>query len=174
MALAMMQIRRLDSADASAFQRLRLQALRECRSAFSSSYEEEFEIPITAIAGRLAAEPGRDMFGAFSETELVGTIGFGREGARKLAHKGFIRGMYVSPAFRNQSIGRQLVSHVLEHAASLSGLRQVTLTVTASNVAAIGLYEKMGFTSFGLEPAALLVNGELHDEIYMVRFVEHT
>jgi ribosomal protein S18 acetylase RimI-like enzyme len=170
----MMQIRRLNSADASAFQRLRLQALRECPSAFSSSYEEEFEIPITAIAGRLAAESGRDMFGAFSERELVGTIGFGREGARKLAHKGFIRGMYVSPAFRNQSIGRQLVSHVLQHAASLSGLRQVTLTVTASNVAAIGLYEEMGFTSFGLEPAALLVDGELHDEIYMVRFVEHT
>jgi ribosomal protein S18 acetylase RimI-like enzyme len=137
----MMQIRRLNSADASVFQRLRLQALRECPSAFSSSYEEEFEIPITAIAGRLA-ESGRDMFGAFSETELVGTIGFGREGARKLAHKGFIRGMYVSPAFRNQGIGRQLVSHVLQHAASLSGLHQVTLTVTASNVAAIGLYEK--------------------------------
>jgi hypothetical protein len=32
----------------------------------------------------------------------------------------------------------------------------------------------MGFTSFGLEPAALLVEGELHDEIYMVRFVEQT
>jgi ribosomal protein S18 acetylase RimI-like enzyme len=169
-----MQIRRLSSPDANAFQALRLQALRECPSAFSSSYEEEVELPITIIAVRLAAELGRDMFGAFSETELVGTIGFGREGARKLAHKGFIRGMYVSPAFRNQGIGRQLVSHVLQHAASLSGLRQVTLTVTASNVAAIGLYEKMGFTSFGLEPAALLVESELHDEIYMVRFVEQT
>jgi ribosomal protein S18 acetylase RimI-like enzyme len=169
-----MQIRRLDSPDANAFQALRLQALRECPNAFSSSYEEEVKIPISVIASRLAAEPGRDMFGAFGGTELVGTVGFGREGARKLAHKGFIRGMYVSPAFRNQSIGRQLVSHVLQHAASLSGLRQVTLTVTASNVAAIGLYEKMGFTSFGLEPAALLVEGELHDEIYMVRFVEQT
>jgi RimJ/RimL family protein N-acetyltransferase len=114
------------------------------------------------------------MFGAFSETELVGTVGFGREGARKLAHKGFIRGMYVSAAFRNQGIGRQLVSHALQHAASLSGLRQVTLTVTASNLAAIALYEKMGFTSFGLEPSALLVNGEFHDEIYMVRFVEQS
>jgi RimJ/RimL family protein N-acetyltransferase len=169
-----MQIRGLNPSDASAFQTLRLQALRECPSAFSSSYEEEYETPITVIAGRLAPESGRDMFGAFSERELIGTIGFGREGARKLAHKGFIRGMYVSAAFRNQGIGRQLVSHVLQHAASLSGLRQVTLTVTASNLAAIALYEKMGFTAFGLEPAALLVNGEFHDEIYMVRFVDQT
>jgi hypothetical protein len=71
-----MQIRRLSSPDANAFQALRLQALRECPSAFSSSYEEEVELPITIIAVRLAAELGRDMFGAFSETELVGTIGF--------------------------------------------------------------------------------------------------
>ena len=163
--LAGMQIRRLNSPDASAFQVLRLQALRECPSAFSSSYEEEYETSISVIASRLAPESGRYMFGAFSETELIGIIGFGREGARKLAHKGFIRGMYVSPAFRHQGIGRQLVSHVLQHAASVSGLRQVTLTVTASNPAAIALYEKIGFTSYGLEPAALLVNGEFHDEI---------
>jgi hypothetical protein len=75
---------------------------------FSSSYEEEFEIPITVIAGRLASESGRDTFGAFSGTELVGTVGFGREEALKLAHKGFIRGMYVSAAFRNQGIGGNL------------------------------------------------------------------
>jgi RimJ/RimL family protein N-acetyltransferase len=169
-----MQIRRLDSPDANAFQTLRLQALRECPSAFSSSYEEEFGTPIIVIANRLAAEPSRDMFGAFIGSELVGTIGFGRERAPKLAHKGFIRGTYVSRAFRNQGVGRQLVPHVLQHAASLTGLRQITLTVTASNFAAIGLYEKMGFRSFGVEPAALFVDGEFHDEIYMVRFVEHT
>jgi RimJ/RimL family protein N-acetyltransferase len=169
-----MQIRRLNCSDANTFQALRLQALRECPTAFSSSYEEEYETAITVIAGRLAPESGRDMFGAFSGRELVGIIGFGREDGRKLAHKGFIRGMYVSAAFRKQGIGRQLVSHVLQHAASLSGLCQVTLTVTASNLAAIGLYEKMGFTSFGLERAALLVNGEFHDEIYMVHFVEQT
>jgi RimJ/RimL family protein N-acetyltransferase len=169
-----MQIRRLNPLDASAFQALRLHALRECPSAFSSSYEEEFQTPIAVIAGRLAPESGRAMFGAFSETELVGTVGFGREEALKLAHKGFIRGMYVSAEFRNQGVGRQLIAHVLQHAASLSGLRQITLTVTASDLAAIALYEKMGFTSFGLEPAALLVNGEFHDEIYMVRFVEQS
>ncbi len=169
-----MLVRRLTPSDATAYQSLRLAALRECPSAFGSSYEEECDTPLTVIAERLSPESGRNMFGAFNETQLVGTIGVGRETARKHSHKGFIWGMYVVPGFRNHRVGRKLVAHAVQFAGSMQGLRQLTLSVNATNAAAIALYEAMGFRSFGLEPAALLVDGEQHDEIHMVRFIAAT
>jgi RimJ/RimL family protein N-acetyltransferase len=164
-----MEIRRLGPSDANAFQALRLQALRECPSAFASNYEEERNETIAAVSQRMAPAADRGIFGAFSESELIGSIGFGRESLRKRAHKGFIWGMYVVPAFRNQRVGRQLISHVLEFAEPIQGMRQVHLRVNAANSAAIALYEAVGFRSFGLERGAMLIDGELHDEIMMAR-----
>ena len=166
-----MLIRRLVSSDARAYQTLRLAALCECPSAFGSSYEEECDTPLALMAERLAPESGHIVFGAFDEAQLVGNIGVGRETARKLAHKGFVRGMYVAPDFRNQGIGRKLMTQALRFAVSMHGLRQLTLSVNATNAGALALYEAMGFKSFGVEPAALFIDSELHDEIHMLRFI---
>lgn len=169
-----MLIRHLVPSDAGAFQALRLVALFECPSAFSSSYEDEFETPLVITEGNLASGSGRHVFGAFVGPELVGTVGVGRESARKLKHKGFIRGMYVAAAYRGAGMGKQLLEHALAFAASMEGLRQVTLTVTADNSAAVALYESRGFKVFGCEPGALLVDGVLYENLHMVRNVDAT
>jgi len=111
------------------------------------------------------------MFGAFAELALVGVVGLGRETHQKLAHKGFIRGMFVRPDLRNRGMGRRLLDHTIAHARSPLGLRQLTLTVTASNRPAIALYESAGFTQFGLEPRALLVDGVFFDDLHMVKML---
>jgi RimJ/RimL family protein N-acetyltransferase len=41
--------------------------------------------------------------------------------------------------------------------------------VNATNVAACRLYESAGFESYGIEPDAMLVDGELQDEMWMIR-----
>jgi RimJ/RimL family protein N-acetyltransferase len=166
-----MQIRRLDPSDAAAYQALRLQALRDSPAAFGSSYEEECDTPVDVVAGFLAAGSNRNTFGALIQEQLVGMIGIGRETGRKERHKGFIRSMYVVPARRGNGVGRRLVSEALAFAASMSGLQQIILAVTAGNVAAITLYESMGFRPFGVAPAALLVDGVFYDEIQMVRYL---
>jgi len=45
-----MQLRTLTPEDASVFQELRLQGLREAPTAFASSYEEECDTPLAAVA----------------------------------------------------------------------------------------------------------------------------
>jgi ribosomal protein S18 acetylase RimI-like enzyme len=163
-----MTIRRLVPADAAALQTLRLAALRESPASFSSSYEEECDTPLAVIEKHLAAGSQRTTFGAFEGSELVGMVGVGREHERKLIHKGFVRSMYVAPAHRGKGLGRQLLQRALSFASSMQGLRQVTLSVTAGNDAAVALYESAGFTVFGREPDALLVGDILHEEMHMV------
>jgi len=161
-------IRELAPDDAAAFQELRLRGLQESPSAFAGSYEDECDTPLATIAERMAARPDRCVLGAFDETGLIGLLGLRREGARKLAHKAFIWGMYVTPARRRSGAARKLVAEALARAAAM-GVRQVNLGVNASNVAAIGLYESMGFRSYGLERGFMLLDGRLHDEILMAR-----
>ena len=162
-----MEVRTLDSSDVAAFRRLRLSALRECPTAFSSSYEEERDIPLAHAAERMTPDRDRAIFGAFDGETLVGTVGLQRERKLKLAHKAVIWGVYVAPKFRKRGVGRMLLQHALAHAASLPGLLQLTLGANAANPAAIALYESVGFEAFGLERGFLLVDGVLHDELHM-------
>lgn len=48
-------------------------------------------------------------------------------------------------------------------------MRQVNLSVTGGNVAAIALCEPQGFKTYGVEHAALYVDGEFYDEIHLAR-----
>lgn len=166
-----MEVRPLIKADASAFQVLRLSALRECPAAFGSSYEEECGIPVAAVSMRISETAERCVFGAFDQAELIGCIGLQRESKCKLAHKAFIWGMYVSPPYHNRGIGRQLLTQALQRAGAMPGLRQINLSVTAANSAALTLYENMGFRPFGTELNSLLISGELYNEVHMARSI---
>jgi RimJ/RimL family protein N-acetyltransferase len=160
-------IRILEAGDVEAFRTLRLAALRECPTAFCSSYEEERDIPLEQAAKRMAPDRDHLIFGAFDGEQLVGSTGLQREGARKLAHKAVIWGVYVAPEFRQRGIGRTLLEHALAHASTMPGLRRVVLGANAASPAAISLYESVGFEPFGLERGFLLVDGVLYDELHM-------
>ncbi|MES2760122.1 MAG: GNAT family N-acetyltransferase [Pseudomonadota bacterium] len=166
-----MLIRRLVPSDAAAYQSLRLAALRESPTAFSSSDEEECDTPLSTIEAHMAPGSGRNRFGAFDGATLVAVVGVGRHGALKARHKAFIAGMYVAPAWRGKGVGRLLMERALAFADALPNLHQVTLAVTADNAAAVALYASMGFAVYGREPDALLVDGVLHDDLQMVRRV---
>jgi len=46
-------------------------------------------------------------------------------------------------------------------------VRQVNLCVNATNDSATRLYESFGFSPFGREPEAMLINDILYDEIHV-------
>lgn len=161
-------IRRLTPADAAAFQALRLAGLQREPSAFGSSFEEERDEALDAVAQRLAPSPDSAVFGGFDAAgALLGLVGLGRERMLKLRHKGIIWGMVVTPEARRRGLGRALMQAAIAAAREVPGLLQLNLCVNAHNTAALQLYQAQGFVPFGREPAAILVDGVLHEEVLM-------
>ena len=166
-----MEVRRLKSEDAKAYQKVRLEALKNNPEAFGSSYAEEKDRSIQIYEQRLASDESITI-GAFQETELVGTVTLFREKHLKLSHKANIFAMYVQPEKRGHGIGKSLLLEAINQAKSIDGIEQLNLTVVANNAAAKTLYTSLGFEVFGSERRALkLTNGTYLDEEHMVLFL---
>lgn len=163
-----MSVRLLNPDDAAEFQALRLRGLAEVPTAFASSHAEEVGTPLEEVARRLPPRDDAALWGAWWQGRLAGVVGLQREGLQKLAHKAFLWGMYVAPEARGQGLGEQLMAAALAHAWAVLAVRQVNLGVHADNAGAIRLYQRLGFERFGLERAALQVDGRLQDEWHMV------
>lgn len=155
-------IRILGEADAEAYRTIRLRALLTAPEAFGSLHAIEAKRPLADHAARLASTR---VFVAYDGSEMVGMAGFARNAAPKEAHKGFLWGFYVDPATRGQGVGTTLLAAVLEHART--SVEQVTLTAVEGNTPALALYEKAGFSRYGLEPRALKTPSGYANEVLM-------
>jgi RimJ/RimL family protein N-acetyltransferase len=165
-----MSVRILNRADAAAFRELRLRALKEHADAFTSSYEEEVRKPLAATEERLGAWDNT-FWGAFVDGQLQGMVGLTREPRAKNRHKGDVVAMYVAPEYRRRGLAKTLLQAVIDHARNIAGLEQLVLSVTRSNEAARELYRAAGFTTFGVEPRAIKVDGAYYDKEHMIFFL---
>ena len=162
-----MNIRRLSASDAPVFRALRLAALLDKPEAFVASHEEEKDQPIEYLEQRLIHRPGHAVFGVFAGDPLVGVAGMSRETTLQLAHKCNLWGMYVAESVRGRGMARDLLGAVLTHARATRGVAKVTLSVDSANVAAIGLYESLGFVVFSRETDAVRLHGQSRDDLQM-------
>ncbi|MCZ8043472.1 MAG: GNAT family N-acetyltransferase [Beijerinckiaceae bacterium] len=160
-------IRPLTAADATAYRKLRLQALRDHPEAFGASYEDEVARSLEVTAKRLDGGPLNCVFGAFAGDDLVGTAGFiVPDRSLKSCHKGLLVGVHVAPAHRGHGLGRALVTAVIDHARAHVVLLQAGVGV--ANTPALRLYESLGFRHYGREDKALRVDGVFIDEALIV------
>lgn len=161
--------RELSPADAEPFFELRLKGLKEDPEAFTSSYEESKDTPISEVAARLASTQDSFVFGAFDSGKLIGVTGVHRykEGL-KVAHKGVLWGVYLRPEYRGKGIAKVLLHKVIEKARELPGIELLHLGVNPASISVVKLYESVGFTKWGSELHALRVNGRYIDEDQMV------
>ena len=157
-----LEIRRLASADARDFHRLRLEGFALQARAFRYAPEDEAQLMESEIEARLA----RDfVLGAFDGEALVGIAGLSREKGVKTAHKALLFGMYLRRDYRGRGVGDALMSRLIEKARA--SVEIVTLTVMSDNAPAVALYRRWGFESYGIEPRAVKQDGLYFDEMLM-------
>jgi ribosomal protein S18 acetylase RimI-like enzyme len=162
-----MHIRQLTETDVEIYRELRLTCLREAPHAFTNSYEEFSQRTLDSIAQQFRAAENFTL-GAFEDNQLVGMVGFYREGALKLRHKGYLVSMYVLPEYRSRGIARALLIEAIARAKRLPDLKQLLLGVVVTQATAKRLYESLGFAAYGREPDAVKIGDEYFDEEFML------
>jgi RimJ/RimL family protein N-acetyltransferase len=157
-------LRRLGASDAAAYRDLRLLGLRSHPEAFGASFDDEAGRPLEWFAERLASNV---VWGGWrdGDPDLAGMAGLHMSGVAKARHKGVLWGMFVRPEARRSGLAAAVAGRVLEHARGV--VEEVRLSVVASNAAAVRLYARLGFRPYGVEPRALKVGDEYHDEVLM-------
>lgn len=157
-------IRRLVPDEAALFRALRLEALERHPEAFGASLEDEAAQPDSWFAARL--EAGIVLAGWLPGMEApAGLMALALPRAEKTRHKGLLWSVYLRPEARGHGLAPALLSAVLAEARGR--VEEVRLSVVAGNDRARRLYERAGFTAWGLEPRALKLGGRYYDEVLM-------
>lgn len=169
---ATLSIRVLEEPDAEALMRLRARAFATDPFAFGGT-PDDLAGAVDVTRARLSPQTrasGAIVLGAF-RPDLVGMLGLAREQPGHCRHKARLWGFYVEPSARGSRIGTRLLEAALAAGRTLPGLEQLTLQVNVKAAAAIRLYERVGFQTFGTEPKALKTAAGYFDELHMVAFL---
>lgn len=165
-----MNVRRLTAANVPEYRALMLHAYEHAADAFTSTPEERATAPDAWWAQRIADPAGGSAaLGAFADGALIGTVALEFSSKPKTRHKALLIGMFVMAHHRGRGAGRKLVDAALALAREHGGVRAVVLTVTQGNDEAVSLYERSGFTAFGVEPMAILTPGGFRSKVHMWR-----
>ncbi len=149
---------------------LRLEALRAEPTAFASSYEDELAFADEVWIARSKSAYERDgnvTFFAEVDGTLVGMAGAGWSAKAKLRHVAGIYSVYLSSEMRGKRIASRLMRRLLDELRSTGQIEKVSLMVNTEALAAIRLYEKLGFEIVGTAHREEKVDGRYYDLHYM-------
>jgi RimJ/RimL family protein N-acetyltransferase len=124
--------------------------------------------PLTAtreFSRALMGGAGVQMVAVTDDERVVGWCDIVRVPMEGFNHTGRL-GMGLLPEYRGQGIGRRLAQAAID-AARAAGMERIELEVLASNVNAIGLYQKLGFVHEGVKRRARHLDGAWDDNVLM-------
>jgi RimJ/RimL family protein N-acetyltransferase len=162
---AKISIRRLLNADLADYKALRDAMLAAHPEAFTSDAATEQLRSAQSYQARLGldrADGGHFLLGAWQGARLTGAIGCERDPRAKVHHIGHVIGMMVVDELQGHGVGRELLVECIAQARRAHGLTMLTLSVTAGNEPAIGLYARAGFVRYGSLSNAIFVDGRYH------------
>ena len=142
----MIVIERITPQTALVFKDVRLRALLDAPTAFSSTYAREAQFPDEEWMKRSVrwSSDGSVAFLAMDGDGGCGIVGAYEENARCAQ----VISMWVDPGFRRAGVGRALIDAVVEWAGSRA-VRELKLMVTSVNPVAIAFYGRLGFNMTG-------------------------
>jgi len=146
----MIEIKRITRDTALVFKDVRLRALQESPTAFSSTYARESLLPDEEWQRRAARWGGDEndaMFMAFEGGTVCGIVGSYVEPEQR--ERAQVISMWVDPAYRRAGAGKKLIDAVAAWNRS-RGVRELALMVTCVNTGAIAFYEGLGFLKTGV------------------------
>jgi RimJ/RimL family protein N-acetyltransferase len=161
-------IREAAPSDVEGFRELRLHALQNAPTAFSSDYEVNSNQPISYWEGRLTFDQHGTIFFAEYENELIGMTGIRRRESAKTRHSADIFSVYVRPEWRGLHIAEALIEACIAWAKA-QDVNIVKLGVLSSSTSAVRCYQRCGFTVYGTEPRGIFYNGQYYDGYLMYR-----
>jgi ribosomal protein S18 acetylase RimI-like enzyme len=166
--LLQMNVHMLSPRDAAQYRQVMLHAYGHAADAFTSTPQERAAEPLSWWANRLGSVDGLSVaFGVRAGDALTGVLALEFSSRTKTRHKALLVGMYVMPDWRGQGLARALIRGALAHAEAREHITVVQLEVTEGNVAAIALYQSLGFQSYGVEPMAVLTPTGYRNKVHM-------
>lgn len=145
----MIEIKRTTDENAFVFKDVRLRALKDSPTAFSSTYAKEAAFSDEEWLRRAAHWNGENGIGllAYADSSPCGLVFCFRE--EQDPARGDIVSMWVDLEFRRTGAGRELINAVVQWAESLA-MTELKLMVTSVNEGAIAFYQRLGFAMTGV------------------------
>lgn len=104
--------------------------------------------------------------------EIIGFLTFHNGMRKRIQHVGTL-GMSVAKKYRNQGIGKAMLSELLNWAEKNPIIEKVTLEVFDANKNAIALYKQLGFVKEGRMKRGIKIDDNTYyDVILMARFTK--
>ena len=104
---------------------------------------------------------------AFLNDELAGVINITADQRPRVRHIGDIF-LAIKKSFWGQGLGSVLLDEVIEWAKSSRVIRRLQLTVQKRNLAAVHLYQKMGFIIEGVQERGACIEGGVFLDVYQM------
>jgi ribosomal protein S18 acetylase RimI-like enzyme len=165
-------LRRLGEGDLADYKTLRDEMLAAHPEAFTSDAETTSREAASVYFKRFGldgGDPARFAIGAFDAAgRLIGAMACDRDRRAKVLHVAQLLGMMVRPQARGRGVGAALLQACIDEARRVPELEMLTLSVTASNLAAVRLYRRAGFERYGQLPRATRTNAGYHDKDLML------
>ena len=149
----MISVRRIERGEGQLFKQIRLTALRDSPSAFTSTYESAVNRSAASWreqANGTAQGSNRATFIAFSDDLPIGIAALYRDEDRM--ELGEVLQVWVAPAFRGKGVAQKIFDAVFQWAGENS-FRTILVRITKGNERALQFYRKYGFKD--LDPAAI-------------------